>query len=281
MKRVGGQEGFSHVVVVIVLVLALVFALGFVFWQNIVANNSDGNATASTKTDILVNRPDNEIIDLEGDMRVYRNNKLGFEFEFPDVVMGSVGCIASDKWRDNYGNWIDSPVEHYVLESGKADMTVVSGDNRFTIIQKQVPVIQTSTYGSDMRRYNSACSIEPVTQELIDSPNTTVAERRVWQIYKIGNESEIASKAYELSGLGVSRKGSVKYALGALSEGRREVSYSYEPDTTVGRGGSRTWYYPSSKLLVHIGLGQSNAFTLPDGSDSYYLDKIVDSFKTP
>jgi hypothetical protein len=47
MKRVDYQVGFSHVAVIIVLVLALLATLGFVFWQNFVRND-DAQANAET-----------------------------------------------------------------------------------------------------------------------------------------------------------------------------------------------------------------------------------------
>ncbi len=280
------NRGDAHTAIIIIIVMAVLGALGFVFYTNFIAKKSDTSTTTSTNKEKAPSVKASSITAVVNtDMLRYTNNDLGFQFDFPKQTEGSVGCHATNKWSDNYGNQVDAPVTLFVVDSGVADMTVLEGKNTFTIAQKRAPVFTSTTYGSEQRQYNDSCKMSDVTQALLEANDVyTSSEWRAWQVYKLASVDEIAEKARELKMLGAGTKASkINYTLGRLANGRQEVTYDFyfsaANDDFVGGGATKTWYYPDQKLLVHIGLGQSLSFAKPDSPDSYYIDQIVDSFK--
>lgn len=70
------QKGSAHVVIIVILVVALIGALGFVFWQNFMKNDTASNADKSVDTSKNENKP-------KDDALTYRNDVIGIEFTYP------------------------------------------------------------------------------------------------------------------------------------------------------------------------------------------------------
>lgn len=76
MKRKITQAGSAHIIIIIVLVVALLGTLGFVFWQNFI-NKTDSNKSTDTSTVVK-----EEETSIDG-LKTYVNQKYKLSFEYP------------------------------------------------------------------------------------------------------------------------------------------------------------------------------------------------------
>lgn len=276
------RVGSAHLVIVAFVVLAIVGALGVVFYRNFIAKKDTASSTQTTTQADAPKQKENTITEISGsDMMRYTNNTLGFQFDFPKQTYGSSGCHATNQWYDSNGVLVTAPVTSYSVDSGTVDMTVLQSEDTFTIVQKQAPQFTVATYGSDSRQYNSGCKMVDVTEDLLAQGNV-MTEARSWQVYKLSSTDEIAATASKLKFFpNQDNVASVSYSLGTLENGRQEVTYSFtykDPDALTGGQARKTWYYPKQKLLVNIGLGTEVSFAKPSDHESFYIDQIVSSF---
>lgn len=58
MKKIDSQAGSAHIVIIVVLVVALVATLGFVFWQNFIQKKDDSAKTSTQTSQNKVTLPD-------------------------------------------------------------------------------------------------------------------------------------------------------------------------------------------------------------------------------
>ncbi|MEO5949646.1 MAG: hypothetical protein ABIP74_04535, partial [Candidatus Saccharimonas sp.] len=162
-------------------------------------------------------------------------------------------------------------------EFGVTDITVLEGDRKFMVTAKQAALLSELVDGRFSR-----CEIVPVTISLaeranMDSTIYLATEFRTWEIAKVTDKDHLGDAVSSLSSF---KNKAVSYTLGALKDGRYDVSYRFadNPDN-VGGGAYKFWYYPLKELLVYIGLGQSASFMKSETDDSVYITQIVDSFK--
>jgi len=271
------STGSAHVIIIAGLVVILIGALGVVFYQNFIAKKADPSASSvsSTTTQATEKPKSTTEITAGSDMNRYINNEYGFEFQFPKQAYEAVGCADSTVGYDTYGN--EKTVAGYkTVASGLADMTVLEGDRRYMITSKQTVVL------SDHQEYYMKCEVVPTTLALVDSykgelSQYVAAEYRTWEVARAEDKDHIA----EALGTLASFQGkAVSYTIGNLENDRYSLTYSYNDNPeNVGGGAYKLWYYPSKKLLVYIGLGQSISFTKDETSEEYYITRIVDSFK--
>jgi|GEM_PF-5651761 len=73
MKSRHTQTGSAHVVIIIVLVIAVLGALGFIFWQNFL-NKPAASTTTTTTTKTTAS-----------DTTTYKNTDLGFSVDYPST----------------------------------------------------------------------------------------------------------------------------------------------------------------------------------------------------
>ena len=83
MNKQKSQSGFAHLAIIIILIVALLGTLGFVYWQNYMQPK---NIDTSQKTP--VENKDNNIItpvvaDPIADWKTYTNAQYGFSFKYP------------------------------------------------------------------------------------------------------------------------------------------------------------------------------------------------------
>jgi|GEM_PF-4700588 len=72
------QSGSAHVVIVIILVVALIGALGFMFWQNF---TQKGPVATNTKV-VQSDTSKNETEELKEELKTYKNASLGYSFQY-------------------------------------------------------------------------------------------------------------------------------------------------------------------------------------------------------
>ena len=276
------NRGDSHAIIIVVIILGILCALGYVFYTRFMAK-APTTANMSADQQALSQPKASTITEVAGtDMLRYSNPSLGFHFDFPKQTYGEVACAANDKWYDSYGTLVDAPVTWYGAIYGPAAMTILESNNTFTITQKRAPLFTAATYGADKRQYNSDCKMVDVTQQALDNRDLTVTSR-AWQVYKVNSQDDIARYGKLLEPIRSDATiSAIEYTLGTLQNGRQDVQYTVTyknpDDGLTGGGASKTWYYSKQKLLVHIYLGQSNSFAKIDDQNSYYIDQIVDSF---
>ena len=93
MKSMNKQKGSAHVAIVIVLIVALLGALGFIFWQNFIRNEP---ATKKTEA-VNIKSSDSDKVADSNSSTLYENDIYSFEY-------------LSDDWRvdeDSYD--VDNP----------------------------------------------------------------------------------------------------------------------------------------------------------------------------
>lgn len=272
-------KGSAHVIIIICLVVALLAALGVVFYQNFIATKPTSKTDVTSKvaeTGTTKTTPKNTIEVIAGsDMNRYVNNEYGFEFQFPKQAYEATGCADSTTGYDNYGN-AKVVASYKTTSSGQADMTVLEGDRRYMITSKQTVVL------SERQDHYTKCEVVPTTIALVDSykgdlPTYVAAEYRTWEVAKVTDKDHVGDA---LSTLASFKGKAVNFTFGALDSGRYSLTYTYadNPDN-VGGGAYKLWYYPAKQLLVYIGLGQSVSFTTDATATEYYISRIVDSFK--
>lgn len=279
MKTSYRQVGSAHAVIAVLIVVAILVALGVVFFNNY---NSNKNTSTSKTTKTEQSQTDNTITEVSGtDMMRFSNRSIGFQFDFPKQINGAVGCEVDET--------ANAPTPVYKAKDGTADMTVLSSSNKFTITQKKAPAFTVSAYEGGGERYNSACEVVDVSQAMIDdsvnnSENYDLAtEMRSWQVYKLASESEIAEKAKDLTGYDKENVTKTEYSLDAVNDGKQTVKYTFAYKAGAESGADSAvggvWYYPAEKLLVQFPLQNVPSFMKPGSTDSYYTEQIVNSFK--
>lgn len=267
-KMMRTDHGSAHVAVAVILVFLLIGALAWVFLTNlsfVQRNTHNTDKTAGSQTD---KAQDYEIIVGLGEFNTYKNNELGFSFDFPKTILGTVDCEALD--------------DRHSAKIGDTAMTVLSSSNRFTIAQKRMPYVD----NGDLLRQ---CEVKQATQQLLDS-NAYLTHSLSWQVYRLDDESEISKIRKDLDGVVPHADGqrvlSVNYTLGPLEGKRKSVLFGAEyADGVVptSSGAQLTWYYPEQRLLVHVSIGQEAVFpranSTSDGYDDKYYGSMTDSFK--
>lgn len=78
MKKYHAQKGSAHAVVVICLVLALITALGWIFWQNFIHKEP-----TNKQTDVVVVHKDKEIAKPKNEMTITHSGRT-VVLEYPD-----------------------------------------------------------------------------------------------------------------------------------------------------------------------------------------------------
>lgn len=72
------QKGSAHVVIIIILVIALLGVLGFVFWQNFIDTKPVANNSENSKTDT-----DSQSTDAYKDWKTYTSTRDGYSIKYP------------------------------------------------------------------------------------------------------------------------------------------------------------------------------------------------------
>lgn len=134
------QVGSVHVVVIAVLVLALVGALGFVFWQNFMQPAKDDKTVQTSQKD-LSEKPA-EICAGYGDAvekdKVFCSKDIGIEFKIPDIFAGKF------QKKENYEVFKGGMEDASGSPAGKSlynyAADVVSGDETLTLSVAKEPL---------------------------------------------------------------------------------------------------------------------------------------------
>lgn len=276
-------------VAIIAAVAAIVLgALGWVFWQNVLADpitNLVNKATDRPTTDYSITRGSD-------DMDTYTNKTLGFSFEFPHAVSGYTGCKQGGPILMQYPDGSEIEYVDHVAVEGMAEMTVLTGDTLFTIAPKRVPVMTVSWYGDEQTRYHKSCDMQKTTQKLLqefkDTPSEgdyieVLAEHRSFVVQKLASEDELKTAWKHFEGVDTNVFADAAYTLeDDTNADRKRVNYTYVtrdggvPDMLGGK--MDVWYYPAQKLVVSFAYGQAQPFVY-DG-DKSYLEAVLQSFKT-
>ena len=274
------RRGSAHVVIIVCFVVALMGVLGYALYRNLTTAPTDKVSTnTSTKSESSVStsaKPKSTIeVIANSDMNRYINNEYGFEFQFPKQAYEATGCTDSTVGYDNYGSQKVVP-SYKTTSNGQADMTVLEGDHRFMITSKETVVL------SEHQDNYMKCEVVPTTIALVDSykgglSTYVAAEYRTWEVARVADKDHIGDALGTLASF---KNASVSYTMSTLNDGRYTLTYTYNdnPDN-VGGGAYKLWYYPAKQRLVYIGLGQSISFTTDETATSYYIGRIVDSFK--
>lgn len=83
MNKRTSQSGFAHLVIVLVLALALVGALGFIFWQNFINKNSNSKTDDSS---VVANKKDtNSTPTKKIEYKTFTTDKYNISFQYPST----------------------------------------------------------------------------------------------------------------------------------------------------------------------------------------------------
>jgi hypothetical protein len=275
MVKNSSQNGHA-LLVIIIIALVVVAALGFVFWNSLNTNNDQSQDTSHEVA------KKSEILELDGPMNKYVNYELGFEFLFPKEIYSAAECITSDSVNDNFGN--QEPAEtHYIALEGTVPMTVLESNDRFIITPKDLIVLSDEKEIAGGHKVNMSCNKQPATVSLIDSDSGDVVANtpnvREFDVTKAADTSEITQYIRQK----ISDPAATIQQVGQAESGRQEFNYTYSAEYIAqhpfGGGGYKIWYYAERQLLSYFLMGQSSAFQYSDGSNNYYDQEVIDSFK--
>ena len=113
MNKQKSQSGFAHLAIIIVLIVALLGTLGFVYWQNFMQTKTSNTAqkTPTENKDSNVIAPVTKtpaVADPMADWKTYTNAQYGFSFKYP------VDWTVQESPTEN-GNSFPSPVPNTLL----------------------------------------------------------------------------------------------------------------------------------------------------------------------
>lgn len=117
------QQGSVHAIIIIILVVALLGALGFIFWQNVIKNQSNSGNTSTTSTNDNKNK---EAYDYETDEYAF-NYPAGWRLvEEKSLVEGddqTYPSVQSSDYEHNIGMGVKTGgvVEVYVSPLGEGE----------------------------------------------------------------------------------------------------------------------------------------------------------------
>jgi hypothetical protein len=264
MKKSTSQTGSAHMVIIIVIVLAVIGALGYVLWNNMNKPKANNTQTSQNNTPTPPAKK-SEIVTLQNsDMNKYVNYEQGFEFEFPKVVYSGIGCTTSTTVLNTSGQQI--PVEpHYNLNGGSAETTILESVGRYIITTKNMVVLSNYTQTSDGHYLAHTCDVKPATVGLADTRNEVGAvyvdntATKEFDIVSAKNDDDITAYIRKITGDNQATIG----AKGPLTQDRQDISIKYGPERLTGAGGYKLWYYPSKQKIVYFSLGQAPALFDP------------------
>ena len=91
MKQVNTESGSAHVAIIVLLVLVLVCALSFIFWQNVIQKPQNGTSGADDKSASQI-LPNGSVESLSSESNVTKLNFTSWgvatEIDSPDVSVG-------------------------------------------------------------------------------------------------------------------------------------------------------------------------------------------------
>ncbi len=103
MKKINSQSGNAHIVIIVILVIALVSTLGFVFWQNFMQDKDDSAKTSKQTSQNATILPD--------------------MIEYPTTVL-----VKSDAETAQLTN-APASFKDFVVQTIKADNIAISAEN--------------------------------------------------------------------------------------------------------------------------------------------------------
>lgn len=80
MKKYSGS---AHVIIIIVLVVALVGTLGFVFWQNFMKESPNTSSTTKTETNTTLQKTDTVAVNPYENWKTYDSTQDGYTIKYP------------------------------------------------------------------------------------------------------------------------------------------------------------------------------------------------------
>jgi hypothetical protein len=163
MKSRINQQGSTHVAIILVLVVALVGTLGFVFWQNFSKTDVSDTPEASTET-VNDNEPAIEtVLNIPAGYTMYENEALGFSLSYPSQ-WGDLRSIETQPNISRQG----ANGENTTALAGSGDtaarISVYTKDSFFTqnaagyVTRYQASKLVGAEYGMD-----TSVPVEPIT----------------------------------------------------------------------------------------------------------------------
>lgn len=279
MLKTHSQKGSVHVVVIVILILAIVGALGFVFWNNFMVKNTADTSQKPPASKAETPAKKSEVIALAGDMNKYVNYEQGFEFLFPKMVEAPAECVTKSTVYNAYGKEIPSR-SYYTTSTGSMALDVLEGDSRYVVAPKETFVLSNIAHEGSYD-LAGACAKQPATLELMDFKNELNGSKRVentvkreFEIIQAGGMEAITNFARKTLG-----DSQATVTLGAARDGRQAVAFNHGPGIHMGISGYSAWYYPAKEKLVYMNMGQNVVFISPTVLGLYYDSKVADSFK--
>lgn len=275
IKKSSSQAGSAHAVIIIVIIAALLGALGFVFWKNFVTKDTSPQPSSKAEK----NQPKrSEVITLEGDMNKYVNYEEGFEFLFPKNILADINCKANDMVYLPSGE-SKPTIHHFISEQGPAPLTVLEAEGRYIIMPKET-VVRSDIVREGDYHLARACDKQPSTIALANFQNSlesneyvSNAQKREFEIVKVESMDDITNFVRNVSG-----DTQATAILGKLTGERQSVTFKFGPDIKTGGFAYKMWYYPAKKKIVSIVLGQGAVFIDPVDTKKYYDMQVADSF---
>lgn len=281
MKKSTSQTGSAYLVIIIVIVLAVIGALGYVLWNNMNKPKTNNTQTSQNKVATPPAKK-SEIIALQNsDMNKYVNYEQGFEFEFPKESYAPSQCMQKD-YVENADHSM-SRVDSYYIDSYAAGVpiTVLESGNRFIITPKNIFIL--SSYGAPGQAHK--CETQSASVDLLDRKNNVDESQYVantnqleFDVVPATNENDILAFIHKT----LNDDTASIDTMGPLTDGRQAVTMKGGTKNAHETGFAyKLWYYPAQKKLVYIALGQSISFepTADPNTGGYYDFKIADSFK--
>jgi hypothetical protein len=280
IKNSSTQTGSAHVVIIIILVIALVGALGFVFWKNFSPSQEQPEEQTSSSDQPI--RQSGLVVLEDGDMNKYVDYENNLEFLVPKQIYTRKDCKELDTRRDNFGNTIPSEL-HYQVSSGPVSVTVFKSGNEYIIAPDKTAILSNPKGTQESGYIYQTCDVVDTTKDLIIEADTIDLAVKNLSVehnsFKVENAADKNAAQNAARTFFSSPLGTVKWTLDPADNSREMGEFTYNPAQSIGGFAYKLWYYPEQKKVVFISLGQGLSFEHPDGSDQFYLSEVVDSFK--
>lgn len=150
------QKGSTQVIIVTVLVIVLLGALGFVYWQNLINKNNDVSQQQSTQS--IPKKQGTEVVSVDATYNKYSNYDLDISITYSKTVIAYAECVGTTP------KVISTPIK--IFED--------TSDNKiFLSASKHTATVKHQTGSGEYSGFDS-CVVQDTTLSTIKNPVDTI-----------------------------------------------------------------------------------------------------------
>jgi hypothetical protein len=270
MKKTSGNV---HIIAILVIVLLIIGALGYVLWKNFLSDTASKDDTATEQSDNNQQTKRDEIIELEsGNYNKYVNHDKHFELMIPKQTSNPIECTLNPVTETN-------PYKYHTADDDVDSVTVLNDGGDLFFISSVNTLVMSDDNPSDDRLGYESC-VEKVTEfsdlSIFGSDDPYVTATK--QSFFVSDASSIEDLSRLIQTHVYNSKNFAVTDLGELTGDRYEdmtVEWVGPEDEAPTTGGFayEFWYYPERQKAVYFLQGHSVIFYL-DGGETVFGDFI-------